>query len=173
MRAPVRPSDPAPAGLRDCLVEHYASLHRRLARRLGCPDLARESLHEAWLRLGDSAASQALRCPQAYVYRVACNVALDQLRARRPLQALDDSEAARPEEVPDARPGPQALAELRSDLRAVADVIGRLSRRDQAVLAALQLEDMTREQVAGRYGLTLRTVDTAMRRARHGCAAFA
>lgn len=37
--------------LRDFLVSNYDQLRRRLTRHVGCPDTARDSLLEAWLRL--------------------------------------------------------------------------------------------------------------------------
>src|ERR1700754_1577918 len=77
--------------LRDCLVVHYDRLHRRLLRHLGCADLASDCLHDAWLRLGDMAVSAAIQSPQAYVYRVACNIAIDRLRSSRPWQQTDDA----------------------------------------------------------------------------------
>jgi RNA polymerase sigma-70 factor (ECF subfamily) len=43
--------------LRECLAANYSRLHARPMRHLGCPDLATESLHDAWLRLGEPAAA--------------------------------------------------------------------------------------------------------------------
>ncbi|ARP96341.1 RNA polymerase sigma factor [Bordetella genomosp. 13] len=158
--------------LRACLVEDYARLHRRLSMRLGCADLARESLHDAWVCLGERRAAPMAGCPQAYVYKVACNAAIDRLRAEGLWRAAHEAGVpALLEAVPDAGAGPAALAELRSELRAVARAVARLSRRDQAVLAAISLDEQSRQQVAGRYGLSLRKVDTALRRARDCCAA--
>ncbi len=39
------------AGLRDLLSDQYDELRVRLTRRLGSEELARESLHETWVRL--------------------------------------------------------------------------------------------------------------------------
>ncbi|SAH95278.1 extracytoplasmic-function sigma-70 factor [Bordetella ansorpii] len=168
----VGPAGAETVRLRACLVENYARLHRRLSMRLGCADLARESLHDAWVCLGERRAAPAADCPQAYVYRVACNAAVDRLRADRPWRTRDEADLpALLEAVPDGGAGPAVLAELRSELRAVAGAAARLSRRDQAVLAAVSLDEQTRRQVACRYGLSLRKVDTALRRARDCCAA--
>ena len=40
------------AQLQAVLESNYAGLHRRLTRHLGCAELASDSLHDAWLRLG-------------------------------------------------------------------------------------------------------------------------
>ena len=76
------------AQLQAVLESNYAALHRRLARHLGCAELASDSLHDAWLRLGPLAAGDAdgaalAHSPVAYVFRVACNVATDSLRRHR------------------------------------------------------------------------------------------
>jgi RNA polymerase sigma-70 factor (ECF subfamily) len=46
----------------------------------------------------------------------------------------------------------------------------RLPRRHRAVLEALRIEEMTRHEVASRYGLSLRSVDTALQQALSYCA---
>ena len=46
------------ACLSDFLVANYARLIGRLRARLGCEDLASDSLHDAWLRLADGSAPE-------------------------------------------------------------------------------------------------------------------
>ena len=76
--------------LREIPVTNYDRLHRRLMRQFGCRDTASDSLQEARLRLGSATVSDAVRCAEAYVYRVACNVATDQLRDRNLWPSLVD-----------------------------------------------------------------------------------
>lgn len=154
---------------RDFLAANYASLHRRLARQLNCPDLASECLHEAWLRLGALAAPAAVRCPEAYVYRTACNLAMDRLRGNRCRQHTGDAETEL-DRLADELPGPDHIAAARSELAALERAMQRLPRRHRAVLVGLRIDDMTRQEVAARYGLSLRGVDTALRQALDHCA---
>lgn len=159
----------APAELRAVLVTHYESLNRRLVRHLGCADLASECLHDAWLRLGDITVSPAIQSPDAYVYRVACNLAMDRLRHDRPLQRageLEDELAS----VADATPGPEQVALARSQLAAVEKAFQGLPRRHRAVLTALRIDEQSREQVAAHHAISLRTVDTTLRQALQHCA---
>ena len=65
------------------------------------------------------------------------------------------------------------LAEARSELAAVKRALHRLPRRHRSVLAALRIEDATREEVATRFDLTLRRVDTVLRQALDHCAELA
>ena len=69
--------------LQQHLVAQYAPLQRRLERQLGCADLASECLHEAWLRLGECTLQEVPANPDAYVYRVASNLAMDRIEENR------------------------------------------------------------------------------------------
>ena len=149
------------------LVANYARLHRRLMHHLGCPDLASDSLHDAWIRLGDRTSAQAAQSPEAYVYRVACNVAMDRMRGNRAWQYAADTEL---EALVDHAPGPCAIAEARSALHAVDRAMRRLPQRHRAVFMALRVDEMTREEVARRSDLSLRRLDTVLRQALACCA---
>ena len=157
------------ARLRAHLANRYVALHGRLARRLGCADLASDSLHNAWLRLARPVAGEVAN-PDAYVFRMACHLAVDQLRAQAPWQSLDDPDVAGPELADDA-PGPQQAAESRSALAALARAMDGLSRRQRAVLLALRVEGRSRDDVAAWLGLSTRTIDTALRQALMHCEA--
>ncbi|MDC8757658.1 sigma-70 family RNA polymerase sigma factor [Janthinobacterium fluminis] len=170
-RFPTAPRDAGQHGvaLRDCLLANYERLHRRLLRYLGCPEQARDSLHDAWLRLGEAALPAAVQSPEAYVYRVACNLAMDQLRQRRAGQYVGEAEAEL-DVLADAAPGPEGIAEVRSELAALGRALERLPRRHQDVLLSLRLNELTRQQVAARHGISLRSVDTVLRQALDHCA---
>ncbi|AXA78394.1 RNA polymerase sigma factor [Achromobacter xylosoxidans] len=162
------PSAETAARLRDHLVQGYAALHGRLARRLGCADLASEGLHGAWLRLARPVAGEVANA-DAYVFRMACHLAIDIVRARPSCVSLDDPEGGCPDLCDDA-PGPQARAEARSTLAALARAMDGLSRQQQAVLVALRVEGRSRDEVARWLGLSTRSIDTALRQALRHCA---
>jgi len=155
--------------LRGFLVANYEPLLRRLARHLGCPDMASECLHDAWLRLGDMEVRSAVQNPEAYVYRVACNVAVDRMRSNRSWLYTGDADTEF-EHLADPSPGPDLVAAARSDLAAVARAVQRLPGRHRAVLIALRIDEMTRQEAATRFALSLRSVDTALCQALHFCA---
>jgi RNA polymerase sigma factor (sigma-70 family) len=155
--------------LRDFLATNYARLHRRLLRYLGCPDLASDCLHDAWLRLGDTTMPATVRSPEAYVYRVACNIAMDCLRGDRSRQYTGAVDAEL-DTIADPSAGPDLIAEVRSDVEALDHALQHLPRRHQAILVALRIEELTRQEVAVFHGLSLRRVDTMLRQALDYCA---
>ena len=63
----------------------------------------------------------------------------------------------------------QDSSEARSDVLAVDHAIQSLPRRHRAVLVALRIDEMSRQEVASRYRLSLRGVDTALRHALTCC----
>lgn len=158
--------------LQEYLVANYERLRQRLQRHLGCPDLASDSLHDAWLRLSDADIRAAVQSPEAYIYRMACNIAMDRLRSNRAWQYTGDIDAEL-EHLADETPGPAHIAAARSDLAAVERALLRLPRRHRSVLLALRIDEMSRQEVASRYALSLRTVDTALRQALDYCAEHA
>ncbi|WP_447787635.1 RNA polymerase sigma factor [Variovorax boronicumulans] len=150
--------------LQQHLVAQYAPLQRRLERQLGCADLASECLHEAWLRLGECTLQEVPANPDAYVYRVASNLAMDRIRARKRWQGVS-AEGADLEAMADPRPGPAQIAQARSDVAAVDRAMARLPQRHRSVLLALRWHEMSRQEVARRQGTTARRVDTTLRQA--------
>jgi RNA polymerase sigma factor (sigma-70 family) len=156
------------AMLRGCLAANYGRFHRRLLRYFGCPDQASDCLHDAWLRLGEMEIPATVSYPEAYVYRVACNLALDCIRRGRSCQSPADVDHL--EAIVDPLPGPDQIAEARSELAAVERAIERLPHRCQSVLFDLRINGLSRHEVAIRHGLSLRRVDTVLRQALDYCA---
>ncbi|NMG35325.1 sigma-70 family RNA polymerase sigma factor [Azoarcus sp. TTM-91] len=161
---------PEGAGLRAYLAANYRELQRRLARRFGCADLASECLHETWLRLGDMTTA-AIRCPEAYVYRAASNVAMERLRDRdaRPGAALEEADL---EQLADSAPGPEQTVEARSELAAMERALHGLPRRHRAILLALRVEDCSRQEAAAWYRVSVRTLDAILGQALRHCAHY-
>ncbi len=161
-------ADNHPTSLQQYLVAHYATLRHRLTLRLRCPNLASECLHDTWLRLAETNVSASVRNPGAYVYRIACNLATDRLRNSKPWQYVADADLEL-EQVADTMPGPALIAEACSELDEVIRAFQRLPLRHRSILVNLLLEEQSREDVADRYGLSSRRVDTLLRQAVEFC----
>ncbi len=155
--------------LRECLESNYDRLLRRLSRRIGCSDTASDSLHEAWVRLGSATLPDAVQSAETYVFRMAYHLAVDQMRGRSMWASLaDDNEMF--DGLPDRGPGPEAVAGARSELAALARALEQMPGHHRRVLVELRIDDLTREEVAARHGLSLRKVDTLLRQTLDYCA---
>ncbi|HEY8504770.1 MAG TPA: RNA polymerase sigma factor [Gemmataceae bacterium] len=100
----------------------------------------------------------------AWLYKVACRVALD-LRARR---ARRDGAAPLPAELPDARPASQPAAEAaQRELRDVLDrEVGRLPEPQRVPVILCYFEGKTNEEAAREIGCPVGTVVSRLARAR-------
>jgi RNA polymerase sigma factor (sigma-70 family) len=68
--------------LADLVTRHGASLEKYLARKMDNPEDAAEVAQEAFLRLHRMAQPETLDNARAFLYQVASNLAIDQLRRR-------------------------------------------------------------------------------------------
>lgn len=151
------------AAIGQLLVVSYESLTRRLARRLGSVDNAQEALHDAYLRLEKAAVIGPVRSPQDYLFRIALNAAADRRRSQsRLLSAVDIDELF---SLADDAPGPARIVEARSELAALSQAMAALPERRRLIFKAVLLEEVPRQELAKRFGVTQRTVDYEVKRA--------
>lgn len=156
---------PSGAALQGYIARHYDELRRRLATYLGSDDLAGDSLHDAWLRVAGGAVPSGVLDPGPYVFRMACNLAADSMRRNwREVGLVDDEPVWTT--LADGAPQPAHVAEARSELRACLRGMQELPRRRLGILLAVRLEDLSPQEVAMRYGITVRSVQGELRRAR-------
>lgn len=151
------------SSLRESLVAHYDELKKRLSYRLGNADQASDALHDAYLRLQSEDASAAesastsVAHPVAYLYRMAFHIAVDDMRTAE--RRLTTGEIDDLLEMSDPAPGPQQIAQGRQDLALMLEDLEALPRRQREILLAVRLDGTSREKLAERYRISLRTVD--------------
>lgn len=155
------------ATLRQLLVDHYDDLRGRLTRRLGSDDLAREALHELYLRMDRPDSAGRLRNPTNYLVTTAVNLARDRFRTenRRSRRAVVDALDGLVED----RPGPDRIAEARSELDAFTRALDRITPRQRAVVVAVRFERMSRPDVAKRLNISRSLVQLELQRALQFC----
>lgn len=163
-------SSPAnPRTLRELLSERYNDLKRRLTRRLGSVDWAEEALHDTYLRLEGAEAVGRIDNPGAYLFRAAFNTALNRRRAEnRRLSAVDIESLLH---IADDAPDAQRVVEGRSDLALLKAAMAALPARQRSILLAARLEGLTRQQIAGRFRISVSLVEKELKRAQEHCVA--
>ena len=76
------PQDPGSSGLAQVLEANRRALLQFLAARCGSADEAQDLLQELWLKVGAQARGP-IAAPRAYLFRMANNLVLDQVRGRQ------------------------------------------------------------------------------------------
>ena len=160
------------ATLKSFLVAHYDDLKQRLTFRLGNADMASDAIQEAYLRLHAKEAAPpvdepVVAHPAAYLFRMAFHIAID--GERRAERRLTSAEADDLLELHDPAPGPARIAEDRQHLLQVLQEMDTMPRRRRDILLAVRLDGASREDLANRYGISLRTVDRELEKAYAFC----
>jgi RNA polymerase sigma factor (sigma-70 family) len=151
------------AGLRSLLVERYDELRRRLTRRLGSADVARETLHELYLRMDGRDSAGTLRDPTSYLLTSAMNLARDRWRTEnRRAQRIDVDVL---DDLVDETPTPDRIVEGRSVFEALRRAIDQLTPRQREILIAVRFERITPSEIAQRLNISSRLVRIELQRA--------
>ena len=151
--------------LRDFMLGRYEELKRRLTLQLGSADLAGDALQDTWLRLEGGAESAApVQYPLSYLMRMATNAALDRMRTDNRFLTGEEVEQVF-ENLADPAPGPAQTAEARSEAERLAEVMAGMPRRRQRILILIRVDEMPRQEVAERLGVSLSLVDRELKRA--------
>jgi RNA polymerase sigma-70 factor (ECF subfamily) len=153
--------------LRELLVDRYDVLKGRLARRLRSADLASDILQETWLRLARVGSAGSLRSPEAYLFRMALNVAADERESQK--RRLAYSEVDRLMRLDDDELDPERVAAARSEIGALAQALDELPPRRRAIFIMARVGELPHRVIGERTGLSVRMVDRELRKALEHC----
>jgi len=164
--AQLRRGDPNALG--DLLARYQNRLYRYLLRLMREPAAAEDLFQQTWLRVAQNIRQfDARRNFEAWLFRVARNLAIDQLRRARH-ESLDEplpSGESFVDILP--APGPGALQGLMAGerTRRVAQALEKLPVIHREVLTLRFEEEMKLEEIAGVLDAPLSTVKSRLRRA--------
>jgi len=160
-------NDVARDRLRQTLLGEYGQLRSKLSRRLGSTERADDALQDTWLMLQGTAPIGVVLRPEPYLFRVAYNIALKRRQAERETVTLDDARAVL--DLVDEMPSPERVAEARSEAVALGEVLAELSPRRREILVASRLEETPLREIATRFGLSQRMIETELKLALIHC----
>jgi RNA polymerase sigma factor (sigma-70 family) len=149
--------------LRTSLVARYMQLRDRLAARLGSQDLASEALHETWLRLESGSELSPVANPEAYLYRAALNNAWQLSARERRVLGMVEIDAIL--EVADDAPDPERVAIAKSEVAALRRILNKLTRRQRDVFLESYIGNVSHDELAARYKVSVRTIQSELREA--------
>jgi RNA polymerase sigma-70 factor (ECF subfamily) len=140
-----------------------APLRRYLARLLGNSTEAQDIAHDAYLRVYPKVNDRTARKPEAVLYTTARRLAINQLKrrgiapfAREPLQ----SDAA-----VSGVPGVVQQVMAHQELRQLEQAIAQLPEGCRTVLLLRKIELLSHQEIAGRLGIAVSTVEKQHARA--------
>ncbi|HEX7068571.1 MAG TPA: sigma-70 family RNA polymerase sigma factor [Candidatus Limnocylindria bacterium] len=140
----------------------YNYVLRMVADRDRAADITQDTFIKAYRKLGtvNEATSR-----KSWLYRIATNTAIDEMRRRRHVRPMGADEPAYVNR-PDQRPGPEAQAMASTlDERVQRALMGLRPNHRQCLLLS-DLEDMSAQQIGEVMGLSYGAVRTLLCRAR-------
>ncbi len=153
--------------LRKLLVSRYAYLVRRLERLTGSKDGAADALHETWMRLETVNIAGPVANTDAYILGIASNVVIDQFRREQRHAHEEDVDALL--EIPDELADPERIVAARLKVEALKVVLRGLTPRRRAILLAARVDGQLNREIAERFGISLRLVESELSAAMKYC----
>ena len=148
---------------------HYDELHAFVRRKVRCPALAADILQDTYVRLASRGLSEAVRNPRALLYRVAGNLAIDQLRLQE-TRARYVTSMPLSENLPDSRPSAETEIDAKQRLALLMEAVDELPPRCRQVFVLRKFEDFDQSEIAATLGISRNMVEKHLRKALLHCA---
>ncbi|WP_155931301.1 MULTISPECIES: RNA polymerase sigma factor [Methylosinus] len=147
--------------LEDLYRAHAPDIRRYACRRLGSQE-SEDLVHDVYLRMLQDAHNVSLDCPRAFLFRVASNHMAD-LRRKKKLHSRVVDEAA---EVNSSGIVLEATIEGLMAFQKLKSSLAGLSTLCRDMLLLKSFEELSNEEIAIRLGVSTRTVERRLARAR-------
>ena len=142
------------------LYDHYHdAIYGYCLRRLGQPDAAADATSQTFMRAMTAIDRYRSGSFRAWLFAIAHNVVIDQIRRQRPHQDLDTAWS-----IPSNQPSPDALAEEAEQRRTLMAALARLTA-DQRNVVELRLAGLTGPEIAEALHLSIPAVKSSQFRA--------
>lgn len=152
-------------------LRQLKALRVALKKRTGSHELAEDALQETWLRLASiKDRPMEVRDRQAFILRVAGNIATDLLRKeqRHSARCIGDEDVLKA--VVDSYPSPETFAIDRDQLRFLVRALMQLPEKPRAALLLNRCDGLSHAEIAGRLevseSMVARYVGQALRHCR-------
>ena len=155
------------AALLETYLSQRGAIKRFLAARLGSSEEADEVVQELFMRLNRTAATEEIRSPASYLYKMALNLARDYRRNRHRAQRRDGQwiEASRvmagSEPIANV-PSADAAYAAKQLLTAVRAALDELSPQCRRVFVLHKFDDLSHAEIASQLGISRSTVEKHM-----------
>lgn len=151
------------AALRHRLLDGYDHLVKRLAIQLGSMDLAREAVHETYLKLQRQGPMEPVQNPDGYLFRAAINTARNKQAVEN--RYLTPEEADDLLALADESPDPAQVVEGQSEFVHLERALAELPERRRRIFEASWAEGVSHQELARQYEVDIRTIQREIERA--------
>lgn len=152
---------------------HQRALRTFVSRMLRNDDDVADTVQDVFLRVAQLPDPSRLELnPRAYLFRIAENLVIDRVRREQFRQVsqhdpiVDDGDLAAP------WPSVETQVHWRHAMKQIAERLGQAGPRVSTVVEMSCVDDLTHPEIARRLGVTTRTIERCMQRAREVCQPF-
>jgi RNA polymerase sigma-70 factor (ECF subfamily) len=163
---PATDHSPLQQDIRALYCDHHSWLQGWLRRKLGNAGDAADLAHDTFLRLLGKSGAPDVRAPRAYLSTIARGLVADFFRRRDIEHNYLAALAALPEQH---TPSPEERALILETLHAIDALLDGMKPAVRRAFLLSQLEGLTYPEIAGRLGVTVRTVNNYMASAFEHC----
>ncbi|MCX4188159.1 RNA polymerase sigma factor [Methylophaga sp. OBS4] len=146
----------------------YDDLKAFIARRFGCALLADDVVQETWLRVQRISPLQTIKQPRAYLFRIASNLATDQLRSEQSRRHYISDEPV-PESLVSDMPSPETVLDYQQRLIILQQAIEELPPRCREVFLLHKFKNMSHTEIAKQLNISRNMVEKHVIRALTHC----
>lgn len=133
--------------------QHHDDLLRFFTHKLGCRDLAADCTQDTYMHLVRMRPTIDVQNPRAFLFRVAANLAVDNLRKIRTRREALSVEPP-PENTASPAPSAEDTLEAKQRLVQLEHAIGELSPKCRRALLLNRLEGKTHREIAAQLGVS-------------------
>lgn len=123
-------------------------------KRFGSHELAEDALQETWLRLAGMQSEPSVQDRQAFILRVAGNIAIDLVRREGRHSSRCVSDEALLRAIADNYPSPETFAVDRDQLRFLAVALAQLTTKARTVLLLSRCDGLTHREIGQRLNIS-------------------
>ncbi|MDJ0653409.1 MAG: RNA polymerase sigma factor [Xanthomonadales bacterium] len=156
----MKPTDVSAAAL---ITEHRDELLRFVRPMVG-PDRAEDVAQEAFFRFSSALERGQVRNPRSYLFRIAANLARDELRRER-RRAEEDLDAPLEQATAGSQPSAAEDAALQEQLDMLREAVQGLPRKCRRIFVARKYEGHTYREIAQMENISEKTVENHISRA--------
>ncbi|MDD5034893.1 MAG: sigma-70 family RNA polymerase sigma factor [Methylococcaceae bacterium] len=152
-----------PASIESTFQDTRKPLLQFLKRRLGCSHTAEDLVQETYLRVVQHESIEEIADLRAFVFRIACNLAID--HGRQAVTRVQSLKEPLGEDLVCPNPPPDRVAEASQQLDILGQLIAELPPQCRRVFLLHRVQHLSHIEIAERLGISPRTVESQISKA--------